>query len=214
MSVITYAAKRKIEKTAYLKTGTDISAAAADDSFNSISTNLSGLLDNEWANVSGFANAANNGWFQANGNSAANKITQDTTTSLVTESAGPSIVVQGYKRGYGQAYQIEFTPRRLQASGKRIKKQSRAIGGAEETLLHRLEDFWDVGTGRLIEAAMPQWREFLASVASGETFTFDPYGTIAAPNAPVSCELDSDDYAESRLGATQRYTVAFRIRLL
>src|SRR3954462_15452732 len=104
MASVTYTALRELESTGYAKGGSDISAAGTDDSFNATVTNLSGLNDNEWVNTSGFANAANNGWFQANGASTSTKISQDTTTSLVTEGAGASVSINGYKRGLGQTY--------------------------------------------------------------------------------------------------------------
>lgn len=214
MSLVTYTAKREIEKLAYLKSGTDISAAAADDSFNATSTNLSGLIDNEWINTSGFANSANNGWFQANGNSTTTKISQDTTASLVTESAGPSITIQGYKRGYGQSYNLESGMQQLTRDARTIRKEQESLGGSVETLLQRRIVAWNVKTDILEESALAQWREFHASVESGETFTFDPYGSAASPDKPVSCIMDSDSYTESRLGASKLYEISFRVRVL
>lgn len=213
MPVITYTAKREIEKTGYSKTGTDISANGTNDTFNSVSTNLAGLANDEWVNVAGFANAANNGWFQANGASIATQITQDTSAVLVTEAAGPAIALTGYKRGLGQQYQIEFTARRLDRGVSVNRKTSRALGGAEEVLLLRRDVTWQIVTGRILDQAMPQWREFLASCEAGEGLTFDPYGTIAVPDQLVSCVLDRPDYSETRIGNIKRYTIAFSLRL-
>lgn len=212
MSVITYLAKREIEKTGYSKTGADISANGATDTFDATSTNLAGLANDEWINVAGFANAANNGWFQANGASIATQITQDTSTALVTEAAGPSITIVGYRRGYGQPYSIEFTPRRLDRGVAALRHSSRSLGGDEEVLLLRRDTTWDVVSGRITEQTILQWREFLASCAAGEGFTFDPYGTIAVPDAPVSSLLVRADYPEDRIGNNRRYTIPFKLR--
>lgn len=215
MSVITYSAKREIEPTGYSKTGTDLSVAAADDSFNSVSTSLLGLANDEWIKAAGFANAVNNGWFQANAASTAVKITQDTTTALVTEAAGPQVSIVGYKRGAGQQYSIEFTPRKLERRARVKREQHVALGGSSETIRHRRDVYWDIVTGRVLEAQLAQWREFLASVEAEETFTIDLYGTIAVPGTQIfEAVLDSDDYSEDRLGAIQRYTIGFRLRLL
>lgn len=214
MSVITYTARREIEKLPYLKTGTDISAAAVDDSFNAVTTVLSGLLNDQWIEASGFPDPADNGWFQANGNSTANKITQDTSTALVDEAAGPPITIQGHLRGLDQQYSIEFTPRRLERRVNVKRKRNISIGGAVETILQRREVFWELNSGRLLEADLPQWREFLASVEVGESFTFDPYGTLAAPDAPFACLLESENYAEDRIGVTRRYIIPLRFRRL
>lgn len=213
MSVITYTAKREIEKTGYSKAGTDISVNGTTDTFDSVSTNLAGLANDEWVNVAGFANAANNGWFQVNGASTATQITQDTSAVLVTEAAGPSVTLVGYRRGYGQPYSIEFTSRRLDRGVTALRHSSRSLGGDEEVLLLRRDTTWDVVSGRVTEQAILQWREFLASCAAGEGLTFDPYGTIAVPDAPVSCVLERPDYREDRIGNIRRYTIAFKLRL-
>jgi hypothetical protein len=213
MGAITYVAKREIEPTGYLKNGTDISAAAADDSFNSTSTDLTGLSDNQWLLVAGFANAANDGWFQANGNSALHKITQDTTSNLVTEAAGPLIHLTGYKRGYGQSYNLESSFERGERGVKFERSRQQPIGGgAPEVLLHRTEVTHKFLTDILTEGELAQWREFLASVAAGEIFTIDRYGTIASPVEPKQAMLDDDSYDEQRLGG-QLYRIGFSARI-
>lgn len=228
MSVLTYTALREIEPNGYVKTGTDISAAAGDDSFNSTSTSLTGLPDNDFVLVSGFANAANNGWFQANGASVLHKITQDTTTSLVTEAAGPAITITGYKRGLGLSYSLEFYSDKGDRSVKVKRSSAQAMGGgAPEVLLYRREAYLDVSVlgplGALLTDApslyplagnLLQYREFLASVEGGEIFTFDQYGTIAVPDVVRQAMLSSEDYAEVRVGPTRLYTIAMQLRML
>jgi hypothetical protein len=217
MASITYTALREIEPTGYSKTGTDISAAAADDSFNSASTSLLGLNDNEWVLVAGFVNAANNGWFQANGASTASKIAQDTTTNLVTEAAGPSISLVGYKRGYGQAYSIDFGVEVANRSSKVKRTSHQPIGGGlPEMIVYRSEAEIQVTTGIVDETNLKQWREFLASVEGGETFTFDRYGTAASPIEAKTAILESESYSEAREGTLYpgRYRIGFTVRLL
>jgi len=223
MGAITYTALREFEPTGYSKAGTDISAAAADDSFNATSTVLTGLLDDEWALVAGFANAANNGWFQANGNSTSTKITQDTTTVLVTEAAGPSVSIKGYRRGLNQSYNLEFYTERVDRSVQVKRSQQQPLGGgAPEVLTFRRETFIDVTVlgplgALLTEVQILQWREFLASVEGGEVFTFDRYGTIALPVEAKSAMLASENYMEERVagvGGAGLYKLSFQVRLL
>jgi hypothetical protein len=223
MGAITYIALREFEPTGYAKTGTDISAAAGDDSFNATSTVLTGLLNDEWILVEGFANAANNGWFQANGNSTSTKIAQDTTTSLVTEAAGPMVTITGYRRGLDQTYTLEFYSERVDRSVQ-VKRsvQQPMGGGAPEVLTYRRETFVDVRIlgplgALLTETQILQWREFLASAEGGETFTFDRYGTVAVPVEPKSAILERPDYMEERIagaGNAGMYKLGFRVRLL
>lgn len=219
---ITYIAVREIEPAGYTKTGTDISAAASDDSFNSVTTDLSGLLNNQWALVSGFVNTSNNGWFQANGNSTSTKITQDTTTSLITEAAGAIISIVGYKRGFGQSYDLEFYSEKAERLVKLDRNVHKPIGGgaAEVLFMHQdvLVDVSAIGANGegITEAQIPQYREFLASVSAGEIFTFDRYGTIAVPVDPRSAQLENGDYSEELIvgGSDKRYKISFSVRLV
>jgi len=227
MSTITYAAKREIEPTGYSKTGTDISVDATDDSFNVVGspsgTNLTGLLNNEWAKVSGFlVNDLNNGWFQSSADSTSSKIAQDTTTSLVTEADGASVTIVGYKRGLGESYQLEFYSEVSDRSVKSERTVNQPMDNvAAEVVLYRQEVFIDLTVlgpeGALItEALMLQYREFLASVSGGEIFIFDRYGTIASPVEPKNAQLSSDDYKEERIagaGASGLYKLSFKVRL-
>src|SRR5678816_2434579 len=208
MAFISYTALREFEPTGFLVSSNDISAAAADDSFNLIGSpapSFSGLLDNEWILVSGFTTAANNGWFQANGASTSTKITQDTSTSLVNEGPGPVVSIIGYRRGLNQSYTLEFYSEKVDRSVNVKRSVKQPIGGgAPESLTYRRETFIDVTVlgplGALItESQMLQWREFLASVEGGEIFTFDRYGTFALPVESKSAILDSDSYSEERV---------------
>jgi len=153
--VITYTALREFEPTISVAAD-DISVSGTDDSFNA-PAGLLGFLDTEWILVSGFANAVNNGWFQLDGNSTATKISQDTTTSLVTEAAGPDVMIQGYKRGINQQYSIEAGLQMADRSVKVARNSRQAIGGgAPEVLLYRREVFIDVRTTSIEEPYMPQ----------------------------------------------------------
>lgn len=214
MTTIAYLAARKLEKTGYLKIGTDISAAASDDSFNATSTNLSGLLDNQWIKVSGFANAVNNGWFQVNGNSTTTKISQDTLTTLVTEAAGPSVTIVGYKRGLGQTYQLEFGAEVLDRSSDANSESNQPMADvAPEVVLYREEALEQVRTTAIDQTTMNQFREFLSSVRAGESFTFDKYGTIASPSNPLTAVLVGKTYSEQRENVSFKYRVSFTVRV-
>lgn len=213
MSAITYTALREFEPTQTV-VRSDISVDALDDSFNA-PAGLAGFLDDEWILVSGFANAANNGWFQINGNSTATKILQDTSSALVTEAAGPSVTIKGYKRGLNQIYSLEFGVERADRAVSVVRNVRQPLGGgAPEVLTHRREPVIDVRTTVIPEAKLPQWREFLASVEGGETFTFDRYGTIAVPVEQKTVMLENESYAEEREGTMFNYRIAFRVLVL
>lgn len=213
MARITYIAKRGFEPSTVAQIlSTGISVASSDDSFNAAS-GLSGLLNGEWILVSGFANSINNGWFQLNANSTSTKITQLTRTDLITESAGAQITIKGYKRGLNVSYNIDaFLVEQADRKVNVVRNSHRSLGGGSpEVLIHRRDVQIDVTTGLILEADIKKWREFLASVEGGETFTFDRYGSIASPSEPLTVYLVDDSYTESRDSNLMRYRISFTV---
>ena len=213
MPVVTFTAKRSIlRRGVYSVTSAAISAAAVDGSFNSASTDLSGLLAGDWVNTSGFANSANNDWFQLAANSTAAKI--DTTgTTIVDEAVGQTVVIVGYQHGYGQSYSIEFNADVLQPSYPARKNRVEALDGSADTFLFWNAKAWSVTASVIHNNDLPLWEEFLASVIGGESFTFDPNGTIAVPDAPVTVELDGD-YSIPRNGESFDFNPTFKVRVM
>lgn len=212
MPVITYTAARGIVATGFGVTGTDISAATSDDSFNATSSDLSGMSDDEWVNVSGFTEAANNGWFQVNGNSVTAKIIQD-TANLTDEVAGDTVTITGYYRGSGQSYNLEFGARQRSVQRQAVINQAKSLSGVTETLRHRTETVWVIQTGAIAKADIPQWWEFFRSVEAGETFSWDAEGTVASPDNPVNVILESDTIKQDPLNMRDQYfTFSFQVR--
>jgi hypothetical protein len=133
------------------------------------------------------------------------------------------ISIVGYRRGLNQSYSLEFYSERVDRSVKVKRSAAQPMGGgAPEVLTYRRETFVDVTVlgplgALLTETQILQWREFLASVEGGETFTFDRYGTVAAPVEPKSAMLESTDYSEERIagaGNAGLYKLSFQVRLL
>lgn len=219
MSAVTYTAKRNIELSGFSASGSDVGADTTDDSFNtgtfSPTTNLLGVLDDEWIKVEGFTVAANNGWFQANGDSTSTKIIQD-TANLTTETAGSPateiVTITGYKRGLGQSYSIDLSTTVRNRSITSKKNFSESLNGTREVLFHNSVELWAVTLAPLPIASMPQIREFIESTLGGETFTFDPYGTVAVPDDPFTAELVSSTYQENEIQFTGYVNTSFQVR--
>lgn len=136
--------------------------------------------------------------------------------ALVTESAGASVTLTGYKRGLGQSYDMEFRCDQADDPGPNfVRTSNRASGGgAPEVLLERIDDSFSVSvfgtsTGLIDDAAAKQWREALGSMAAGETATFDRYGTVASPDNPVQVYLMGDGYKIERISGARLYKVSF-----
>ncbi len=129
--------------------------------------------------------------------------------SSVTYTATRSVVAS---HTAGNNYALDFSAGKLDRKSKTARKTHTSRGGQSETLRYRQTITWDITTTRISGANMPLLREFLDSVDGGEVFTFDPYGTAAAPDNPVNCKLDSNGYSETRHGGTDSFRVSFRVR--
>jgi len=208
MSSISYTATEKIVRADLDVSNTDISIAAIDDSFNSVSSNLSGMLANEWVLVSG--SAADDGWHQLNADSTATKI--ETISALTDEAAGSVISIAGYKHGLNESYSFDFPAMKLDDSYVPKSKGNPSLSGIVETLFFNEAEFWDVTAGIIFESEMPYWLEFFASVRAGGSFGFDPYGTVAAPDNAKTCILVGGKFDKVRVGPG-KYTLSFKVRV-
>ncbi len=112
----------------------------------------------------------------------------------------------------GTQYSMEKAAGPLTPEDRIIKNSWRALGGNEETLLDRIETVWNLTTDWIREAELEFWQEFTASVAAGEQFTFDPYGTIAVPDAPLTVALENKAIRWARAGSKKIFTVSLTLR--
>ncbi|WKD48401.1 hypothetical protein [Microbulbifer spongiae] len=80
-------------------------------------------------------------------------------------------------------------------------KEHKALSGYTEHTAYRIERHSICRTlpVRLTRAQLDQWREFAASCAFGEFFTFDALGTEAAPDNPQTVQLKFKSFKEKRL---------------
>lgn len=78
--------------TALTVTDTDISAANSDSSFNSAGSGFPAFVVGQWIQVSGFATAANNGFFRVVSRTASKIVVNGTLTD---EAATPSVTIDG-----------------------------------------------------------------------------------------------------------------------
>ena len=213
MASITYTAKRSIIKRPFVLTNAnDISVSDVDNSFNSVTSDLSGLLASEWVYVTGFLTAANNGWHQLTIDAVTGKITTDSI--LVTEIAGELITLQGYLHGEGEQYNLEISLRATDYIEQERKFINESISGIEEEILHNWKETYSVTTSKVDEVTEKMyWVEFLHSVRAGESFTFDEFGTIAVPNNPLSVKLVGIP-KYSRIQNARELYISFTVKVL
>ena len=89
-----------------------------------------------------------------------------------------------------------------------------SLNGSMETDFQRIDVFWDVSTD-FIETAtrLAEFREFLASVAGGEVFTFDPEATDGTAVDEYQVKLVSQRHRRRRIGMLDAYTYSVRMRV-
>jgi len=116
--------------------------------------------------------------------------------------------------GAGSDGKIEIDLEQYDRKPQIEARESRSISGTTETVLHRIDNIITVQTVPTNDSGLlAKFREFNASVAAGELFSFDAYGTELSPDNVVSCQLIANSYAENRV-ATLYYSYAFQFREL
>jgi hypothetical protein len=212
MSYVIYTALRHIEKTAFSVSGTDISAATSDDSFNSTSTDLTGLFDNEFVEVSGFTDETDNGYFEVNGDSTTNKILQD-TVNLVDQSAGNLITMQGRKRELNGQYKLVFGAQRISTPHEVNKVTQTMLSGEIEVLTNYERERYSITTALFTNNERKQYEEFWWSVSRGETFILDPYGDAETEDEQLTVVMTDNKMAIRREGS-QYFRLSFNVLVL
>ena len=114
--------------------------------------------------------------------------------------------------GAGSDGKIEINLQKYDRKPKITAKESRSLSGNTETTLHRIDYETTVSTVPTADAAIQgKMREFMASVAAGETFTFDALGTEATPVNAQTVTMIANSYNENRESVLY-FSYAFRLR--
>lgn len=114
-------------------------------------------------------------------------------------------------------WDIEFTPRMLNDTREGINQSLTAIDGSTVTTRMRTDEKFVVESGLLTYAQLTSqyWKEFAASVESGESFTFDARGTVASPDDPRSVILDPGSSVQfTHLHPVDKWRVSFTCRVI
>lgn len=109
-------------------------------------------------------------------------------------------------------YTIEIDMGRHNPSRNTIKDESTSIGGRQLTVFHRIERKADISTVHTKDTAIhAQMEEFFDSVAAGEQFTIDPYGTLLSPVQPLLVTMKGDPQS-ARHKYIEMWQYSFNIR--
>ncbi|WP_043316570.1 hypothetical protein [Microbulbifer sp. HZ11] len=123
---------------------------------------------------------------------------------------------------------IEFSPTRMVTGGagkleavlKKFDggapvvegKTHQALSGFTEDTVYRVETEHQCETApmTLTDSELSEWHEFASSCGAGEFFTFDPFGTEAAPSAPATVQLKRKSFKQQRRPGS-RFVFSFTI---
>lgn len=61
--------------------------------------------------------------------------------------------------------------------------------GVRQTVIRRVDVFWDFETELLENTLREQFEEFIYSVLGGEEFSIDVFGSLAVPGTSFNCKL-------------------------
>ena len=98
---------------------------------------------------------------------------------------------------------------------KHERKSHRSLSGKTETWLQRIDRYVTFQTVPIQEGTTLYYeiREFLSSVAGGESFVIDAWGRVATPNNPTSFILESVSPAQ-RIDTLRYKTFSFKARII
>ncbi len=83
----------------------------------------------------------------------------------------------------------------------------------QQYVLTAIQERWDV-TVIVPNGQRELWREFVASVAGGEEFTFDAFGTIAAPDDPLAVKLHAGGDLPNQARGWEQQTADYHVSMV
>lgn len=100
----------------------------------------------------------------------------------------------------GNGGKLEADLQRYDIEDKYEGKEHRALSGRTEHTIYRIDRYYKCKTVplKLNDDELAKWREFAASCAFGEFFTFDPLGWELSPDNPMSVQLKMNTFKETR----------------
>lgn len=111
----------------------------------------------------------------------------------------------------GLSYSLDLSDDVMTRSEVPVNNSAMSLSGEEESIQHRVDVFYDSNIILLTKEDLPRIRNFSQSVNNKETFIFDPYGSIATPDEPISVKADGG-HTESRIGTSDDFTISMRVR--
>lgn len=114
-------------------------------------------------------------------------------------------------RSAGTEYSFDVALTAFTRQVERKEETATSLSGIRFTTLHRLDQGYQVTTAPINDSAiLTQMREFLDSVAGGETFYIDPFGSVLTPNNEYQLVLNGN-YSETLVDLSGFYSFSFKV---
>lgn len=112
----------------------------------------------------------------------------------------------------GVEYTIEFEADVINITDMVDREVSTSMSGKEEVIYNRYDSMWQINAVLIQKADLEDWREFIHSVKTGETFTIDPDALTLTPVNPLTVTIQSNVYQPARQGTSDWFTLSFQVK--
>lgn len=92
----------------------------------------------------------------------------------------------------GTGYTLDLQLTEFRAQGADLKEEQKSISGVVEVQYFGRENIWQVTLAPVKDNESQLLREFIDSTADGQSFSFDPSGSAAAPSRRAMQVVRSD----------------------
>lgn len=119
----------------------------------------------------------------------------------------------------GSSYTIDIPVVSMPINRVPNKRIQESLSLVRETIYLSTHETWEVQTALLNQSKTEAVKEFLDSVEDGTVFSFDPYGRANTPHNPLTAEIESSGYSQTREargqgGANDSFRFTFTVRVI
>jgi hypothetical protein len=115
----------------------------------------------------------------------------------------------------GVAYDLDIKQMSPRPSNRTQKSTTTTISGKKRSIVHREEREWQINTSVIHRTdgttylRRSEFEELMFSTNGSEIFTYDPYGSVATPDEPLSVQRTNNQYSLTPEENTEYYRASF-----
>ena len=118
----------------------------------------------------------------------------------------------------GESYSIDIKQMSPRPSGSTQQSNTETLSGKRRSIIHHDRREWEIATSLMHRTdgtnylRRSEFEELMYATRGSESFTYDPYGSVASPDDPVTVVRISNDYDLQPEENTDLYRSGFRVR--